>query len=456
MIDAWDRISNSLQSCLSPGLFQLWIKPLQGCLEQDTLVLRAPNDFVCTWVRTRMLDKIQAASREVLGFDPRIELGHDQGAPTAPRPVAKPVAPRAPQPPKRVQTRQMALPVEQGLVTQTVQSWRYQFDDFIVGPCNQLAYVASQSFCQDLRAADQLFLCSAPGLGKTHLAQAIGAELARQTNRSHLRVCYLSGEEFSSQLVMAIKAKTVEQFKARFRTNVDLLMLEDVHFFQGKEKMQDELLNTLKSLQNQGRRVVLTSTFLPRELSDIDSNLLSRFAQGFMAVIDKPDYETRLEIIRAKSRAAQVSVPINVAELLADRIKTDVRQLESCLKNIMLKARLLNMDISMDLAWEILQNYKLDNPALDLERIISFVCQAYGFALDDLRSKSRKKDRVVARNTAFYLARKHTDLSLAEIGQRFNRKHSTVIKGIASVEQEVSRQTPLGYQLSRTIQQLHA
>jgi chromosomal replication initiator protein len=293
-------------------------------------------------------------------------------------------------------------------------------------------------------------------LGKTHLAQAIGSEIARQTNRQHLRVCYLSGEEFSSQLVMAIKAKAVEQFKARFRSNVDLLLLEDVHFFQGKEKMQDELLNTLKSLQNQGRRVVMTSTFLPRELSDIDANLLSRFAQGFMAVIDKPDYQTRMGIIQAKTRAAQVSMPGSVAELLADRIKTDVRQLESCLKNIILKAKLLNMDISMDLAWEILQNYNLDSASIDLDKIISFICQAYGFGFDDLRSKSRKRDRVIARNTAFYLARKHTDLSLVDIGRRFNRKHSTVIKGIASVEQEVTRKTSLGNQIARTMSQLQA
>jgi chromosomal replication initiator protein len=124
----------------------------------------------------------------------------------------------------------MALPLEQSVAVQSVQNWRYHFDDFIVGPCNQLAYVASQSFCQDLRSADQLFLCSAPGLGKTHLAQAIGCELARQTNKSHVRVCYLSGEEFASQLVMAIKAKTVEQFKARFRGNATCCCLRTCIF----------------------------------------------------------------------------------------------------------------------------------------------------------------------------------------------------------------------------------
>lgn len=449
MIDAWHHISLALEKKLSPGHFQLWIKPLQGCLDNDTLVLSAPNAFVCTWVRERMLGQIKDAASEALGFAPSVEVCSAQAE-------TSPVAQIQPAPARRIVTRQMGLPMAHAVPTQTVQNWRHHFDDFIVGPCNNLAYVASRSFCQEVQGSDQLFLCSAPGLGKTHLAQAIGSEIARQTNRQHLRVCYLSAEEFSSQLVMAIKAKAVEQFKARFRSNVDLLLLEDVHFFQGKEKMQDELLNTLKSLQNQGRRVVMTSTFLPRELSDIDANLLSRFAQGFMAVIDKPDYQTRMGIIQAKTRAAQVSMPGSVAELLADRIKTDVRQLESCLKNIILKAKLLNMDISMDLAWEILQNYSLDSASIDLDKIISFVCQAYGFGFDDLRSKSRKRDRVIARNTAFYLARKHTDLSLVDIGRRFNRKHSTVIKGIASVEQEVSRKTSLGNQIARTMSQLSA
>lgn len=449
MIDAWHLISQSLERTLVPGHFQLWIKPLQGCLENDTLVLRAPNDFVCTWVKDRMLGRIRDVATEVLGFVPRVDLGSAQaGAPILP--------PDACEPGRKIVTRQMGLPMAHALPTQTVHNWRHHFDDFIVGPCNNLAYVASRSFSQDVEGSDQLFLCSAPGLGKTHLAQAIGSEIARQTNRQHLRVCYLSAEEFASQLVMAIKAKTVEQFKTRFRSDVDLLLLEDVHFFQGKEKMQDELLNTLKSLQNQGRRVVMTSTFLPRELADIDPNLTSRFAQGFMAVIAKPDHQTRMSIIEAKARAAHVNMPGSVAELLATRITSDVRQLESCLKNIFLKSKLLNMDISMDLAWDILQNYDLGDPSIDLDKIISFVCQAYGFGFEELCSKSRKRDRVVARNTAFYLARKHTDLSLVDIGRRFNRKHSTVIKGITSVEQEVARKTSLGNQIARTINQLQA
>lgn len=229
MIDAWHQISLSLEKKLTPGHFQLWIKPLQGCLENDTLVLRAPNAFVCTWVRERMLGKITDAAAQTLGFVPSVELCAGQPEAAAAEQVLS-------VPARKIVTRQMGLPMAHAVQTQTVQNWRHQFDDFIVGPCNNLAYVASRSFCQDVQGSDQLFLCSAPGLGKTHLAQAIGSEIARQTNRQHLRVCYLSGEEFASQLVMAIKAKAVEQFKARFRSNVDLLLLEDVHFFQGKEK----------------------------------------------------------------------------------------------------------------------------------------------------------------------------------------------------------------------------
>lgn len=209
------------------GHYQLWIKPLQGCLENDTLVLRAPNEFVRAWIQDRMLDKIRDAAAETLGY-----VRPSGGAPGG-------------------------LPDRQGDPGPAPQEDRHPPDGPAHGPrpahadgaqlaaqlrrlhrraCNNLAYVASRSFCQDEQGSDQLFLCSAPGLGKTHLAQAIGSEIARQTNRQHLRVCYLSGEEFASQLVMAIKAKAVEQFKARFRSGVDLLLLEDVHFSRVRKR----------------------------------------------------------------------------------------------------------------------------------------------------------------------------------------------------------------------------
>jgi chromosomal replication initiator protein len=284
--------------------------------------------------------------------------------------------------------------------------------------------------------------------------QAVGRELVRECNRSRVRIAYLTAEEFACHLIMAIKSKQIEQFKARFRDNIDILLLEDIHFFQGKEKMQNEFLSTIKSLQNQGKKVVFSSTFLPRELDGLDSHLISRLCQGFLAVIEKPDFETRVKIVHTKARNFQVTIPTEVGELLAEKIQNDVRQLESCLQNLIFKARLLKEKITLDLAWQVLKNYGLEEQSLDLQRIMQFVAAAFDLPVEALCSKSRKKQCVLARNTAFYLARKYTDHSLKEIGQKFNRRHSTVLKGIARVEREINKQTPLGRQLAKVIERI--
>jgi len=234
-----------------------------------------------------------------------------------------------------------------------------------------------------------------------------------------------------------------------------VLLLEDIHFFQGKGKLQDELLMTLKALQARGCKVVLTSSFLPRELNEVDPQLVSCFASGFLALMDTPDFATREEIVRRKAKSLQVQVPDDVTGLLAERLTTDIRQLESCLNNLVLKARLLGQQISTELAWQVLENYAAQSASSpDLERIVSFVCKTYGIAEPELLSKSRSQQTVLARNTAFYLCRKHTTLSLAAIGERLGRKHSTVLKGIINVEREINHLTPLGRQLTSTIGRL--
>ena len=324
----------------------------------------------------------------------------------------------------------------------------------MVGPSNELACAASRSISSQAFSADHLFLSSSPGLGKTHLLQSVGNELCRTANRRNLRVACLSSEEFATRWVLAFKGGQIDKFKAQFRENLDVLLMEDVHFFQGKEKMQEELLCTLKALQERGCKVVLTSSFMPREFTKVDDKLVSRFCSGFLAHINKPDMETRRRIILEKARRLQVSVPVEVSELLAERITSDIRQLESCLNNLILKARLLNRAVTMSLAWEVLENYALQNASPDFEHIIEFICKCYSLTEEDLRAKSRKRQVVLARNTAFYLARKHTDLSLKCIGEKLGRKHSTVLKGITKVEREISLQTPLGRQIESTAQRL--
>ena len=448
----WSQTKELLEKTLSPGLFNLWIKPLAARARDGVLELAAPNAFVAAWVRERLSDSIAEAAAVVMGTRPQVVVteGQTQGStPRArrqdgtkaagPRPVAAsltlPVAPRAPE--------------------LAGDRFRFSYDEFVVGPSNEMAYAASRGICDASLTADQLFISSAPGLGKTHLIQAMGKRLSLAgPGERQPRVAYLSAEEFANRLIMAIKTRQVEQFKAAFRENVDVLLLEDIHFFRDKPRIQDELLNTLKALNSRGCRLVFTSSFLPKELSGLDNQLLSRINSGFLAVIDKPDRETRRRILERKAAVHQVLLPEDVSTLLADKLSADVRQLESCLQNLALKARLLNCRISMDLAWDVLRHYDVEAAPRNLEDIVAYVCDVYRLSPDQLKSKSRKRQLVLARNTAFLLARQHTDLSLADIGNRFNRRHSTVVKGITSLEKHLSLKTPLGRELERTIDQM--
>lgn len=447
---AWKQILHSLEKSLNPGLYTVWIKPLNGKVEGNRLTLSAPNEFVANWVRDRLLQVIREAAAEVMGGDPRITINARVEKKAAP--VARPIRTKPLNP--AVKASHLGLPIVQTPKPIVFQNWRFSFDDFVVGPSNELACAASKSITHSGFNSDHLFLSSGPGLGKTHLLHSVGKQLCSSAHRKNLRVACLSSEEFATRMVLAIKGRQVDQFKAQFREGIDVLLLEDVHFFQGKEKMQEELLCTLGALRERGCKVVLTSSFMPKEFSGVDDRLVSRFCSGFLAHINRPDMETRRRIVLEKARKLQVDVPIEVSELLAERITTDIRQLESCLNNLILKARLLNRAVTMNLAWEVLDNYAVRNSSPDFGHIIEFICKSYSLSENELKSKSRKAQAVLARNTAFYLARQHTELSLKAIGERLGRRHSTVLKGITKVEREISMQTPLGRQIENTAQRL--
>jgi chromosomal replication initiator protein len=449
--DFWPKLLLMLEKGLNPGLFTVWIKPLEARLDGATLRLQAPNEFVATWVREKLLDTIRDAAQQLLGKRPEVVVSV---LPAAPRVDIVQTQPAQPAAPPVAPLQHMALPLGHQPMGIPAARWRFSFEDFVIGPSNELACAAARGLCNDALSTDHLFLSAGPGLGKTHLMHSVGQLLSKRSNKSRLSIACLSAEEFATRLVLAIKAKEAARFKSEFRDSVDVLLLEDIHFFQGKGKLQDELLMTLKALQTRGCKVVLTSSFLPRELNEVDPQLVSCFASGFMACIEAPDYNTRERILRRKAQSLQVQVPDDVTGLLAERLTTDIRQLESCLNNLVLKARLMGQQITTELAWQVLENYAVQNHSPDIDRIVTFVCKTYGIAEPELLSKSRGQQVVLARNTAFYLARKHTRLPLTAIGDRLGRKHSTVLKGIINVERELSHQTPLGRQLQHTVERL--
>ncbi len=448
----WGHIQDILRKTLNPGHFQVWVKPLEAEIKGRSLHLTAPNEFVAVWVRDKLLSTIGEAAAASLGYRPEVVVKVGQNGNGAASGKSR-VAPLTASSSRLVSEtgHQFGLPLTVGEGNRPKRQWRFSFDDFVVGPCNELAYAAARGICRDTLASDRIFLSSSSGLGKTHLLQALGCTLSGMTNGRSVRVEYLTGEEFATRMVIALKSKSIEQFKARFRDNVDVLLLEDIHFFQGKEKLQGELMATLNALQEHGSKVIMTSSFLPRELKDVDSHLVSRFCSGFLAVIDRPDFEMRRRILHSKAKIFQAVLPDAVAEMMAERIKTDIRQLESCLQNLVLKAKLLNRKITMDLAYQVVGDCALEQPEMNIERIVDFICQNFELSIRQLGSKSRRHQVVLARNTAFFLARKYTDMSLKDIGERFNRRHSTVIKGITNVERELRQETPLGRQLERTM-----
>ena len=494
----WAQIQLILEKKLTPGQYKVWIAPLAPAWEEEALALYAPSDFVADFVRGRFLSLIAEATGQIMGQDcpvrvrcrpahvraaqnkePLILSPHDRegGTPdgfssdddsaasslvstalAAPARSLLENAPgqdarQSPPSPRPLSMAQLPLPVrapEVKACPAAEYAWRFSFEDFVIGPCNELAHAAARSMCGGRCGPDILFLSSAPGLGKTHLMQAVGRTLGESCNRKSPRVEYLTAEEFASRFYLSLKLQDTDRFKARYR-DLDLLLLEDVHFLQSKEKMQAELLATIKSLQDRGGKVVFTSSFGPKDLRHMDEQLQSRFCAGLLSFIDRPDEQTRRRILRHKASLHQVLLPDDVEDILARHIQADVRQIESCLQNLILKARLLNTGITTQMAWEVIVNYAAHSPVLDIEAIIRQVCQGFGLSKEQLVSASRKQEYVTARNTAFYLARKHTDLSLAAIGQLFNRKHSTVMKGITNLEREMSRESSLGRQIINSI-----
>ena len=507
MREQWSEISENLKKMLHSGVFKVWIAPLQAQVHAGGLLLTAPNAFVASWLEGKMLPTLREAAAPVLGLAPasvevRItfaadavqaqttadataqgspgqygiqpqfssavrtaddSMGHDETASLAHASSvlssafsgltanggasASQQETTALTAPARVQV-QGTLPISSAPAYRLATNWRYSFADFVVGPSNNMAVAAAQDVSRSSGCVRTLFMNSAPGLGKTHLAQAVGRAIAEE--RSGARVGYLTAEDFATRFVAALRSHDIENFKSRFR-DLDVLLLEDVHFLQGKEKMQDMALAVVKNLQAKGGRVIFTSSFSPRELQRVDSQLVSHFCSGILTDIGRPNEDMRRHILERKARSFQVLLPDSVCELLACRLDGDVRQMESCLNSLIFKARLLNCGLNLDLAMEVLSQYTEISCGPDLQTIVRLVCESYGLDERQLNSRSRRKECVLGRNTVYYLARKHTELTLEEIGGKFNRRHSTVIKGITSVERELSKETSLGRQIARAV-----
>lgn len=441
MQEQWLKISENLRKIVDSGTYNAWFAPLQCSVNGTELAVQAPNSFMADWLRKRQIENLKTAASSVLGVatsEITIEITVGESEAQKREADSVPV----------VRTIQNTLPLQIKPSQKAVNKWRYSFDDFVEGESNCVAAAAAKDICQKKGQLQTFFVNSASGLGKTHLSHAMGCAVTQANDGQ--RVTYLTAEDFASGYVTALYNKDLEGFKHRLKQS-DMLLLEDVHFFRNKYAMQEMALNVVKDIQLHGGRVVFTSTFSPRELQKVDSQLVSYFCAGLVTSMGKPDRAMRREILQRKAKQLRIVLSSAVEDLLVDRLKGDVRQMESCLQSLAYKAKLLHSAITADLALSVLAQYATAENLPDLDSLTRLVCGCYGVEEKTLCGRSRSQINVMARNTIYFLARRHTDLALEEIGQHFNRSHSTVLKGIATVQSALDKQNNIGRQIASTI-----
>ncbi|MBW2062607.1 MAG: chromosomal replication initiator protein DnaA [Deltaproteobacteria bacterium] len=431
----WASVRNSLEEKLAEKNFKLWIDPLQPLkLEHQTIQLGCPNKFFLSWVKENYLRLIVEAFKQASpnGNSARsVQL------------VIAPVSEKRADLTKRPASGQYELPRLEvhGRIPLRFNR-RFTFDRFIVGKNNNFAYSVALALAsdQDLNT-ESLYLLSTPGLGKSHLSQAIGHHILRRDPGK--TVFYLTTEDFTNEMVYSIKKNCLEGFKNKYRHQCDVLVLEEISFLSGKEKIQAELSYTLDYLMEEKKKIILTSSHLPKDIPRLRLGLVSRLNNGLISAIKPPDYETRFRILKAKAGENDLKIEEDVLAYLARRLTQDVRQLESCLYCLGAKSKLLARRIDLELAHEALEDLVENEQTVDREVILNLICQYYKVNLEDLRSRSRSKNIVLPRNVGIYLFRETTDLSLEAIGQIFGRNHSTVLYALHSLKQRYKKDQKL-------------
>ena len=386
-------------------------------LNNGALNVVVPNEFIGRWIATNHLKDIVSAVQQTIGRDVRVDI--------------------------RVQPRTATIPQAAGerngraSAKRSRPRLRHRLDGFVVGSGNRLAHAAAvQLVASPGRAFRLLVLYGACGLGKTHLLQGICNGVAE--THPHLEWLYVSGEEFTNDFISAVRSNRIEQFRARFR-NVDLLVIDDIHFLANKPGTQDEFLHTFNAIDAAGRTVVVSSDRSPRAIASLSEPLMSRLVSGFVVELQQPDYTTRREILQRRASQMSCRVPENVLDLVARNVAGNVRDLEGALYRLAALVTLTNEPLTVDLARLLLDDQITRAPRrVDQADIEEAVAEYFNLSRHALHSKRRDRTAALARGVAMYLVRRHTSMSFPEIGRSMGKKnHSTVLMATRRIERWV-------------------
>ena len=414
-MDFWNKCTEKLENRLTQEDFNTWIRPLKGSLVKNTLELVAPNDFILNYVEKNLAEEITTLVKQQSKKD--ISLVY------------------------KTMTKETFVDKYQGNNknenSKLVDS--YVFDSFVEGKSNHLALAAAKQVASNPKGDyNPLFIYGGVGLGKTHLMHAVGNEILK--NNPEKRIVYVHSEKFVSDMVKALQLGAMNEFKSFYR-NADALLIDDIQFFAGKEQSQEEFFHTFNALLDRNNQMILTCDKYPKEIDGLEERLKSRLGWGLPVVIDPPELETRAAVLLSKASSMGVELPNDCAIYIAQRIRSNIRELEGALKRVAANSRFTNQPIDLSLVKDALKDlFVISAKMVSIENIQKTVSEYYNIKLSDLLSKRRSRSITRPRQLAMALTKELTNHSLPEIGEAFNgRDHTTVLhacKKIAELRKE--------------------
>lgn len=422
--EIWEKSLSLIEKKTGSNTVDLWFRPIRLLSIKDRqAIIGIPNRFFRDWIEDNYPEIINEVLKDILGFPVILKYK-----------ISERIDPDIKRMDIRLESRRQRL-ANKGIYLNP----KYTFENFITGPSNQFAQAAAKVVANTPgKVYNPLFIYGGVGLGKTHLINAIGNSVIDKM--ADMSVIYVTAEQFTNEVVSAIRHEKMGELKEKYR-NVDLLLLDDIHFIANKTQTQEEFFHTFNTIYGRQKQIVISSDRPPKELGAITDRLRSRFMMGLIADIQPPELETKVAIIQKKADIEKIDIPEDVAYYLASKVKSNIRELEGCLIRLGAQSSLTNRPIDLEMAKTVLKDIiDEDDKPLTPETILKLVADCFDVRVNDIKSKRRTKEVALPRQVAMYLIKKLTELSLSDIGKHLGGKdHATVIYACKQVEEKMSQ-----------------
>ncbi|MBU0633991.1 MAG: chromosomal replication initiator protein DnaA [Candidatus Omnitrophica bacterium] len=444
--ELWAQILSVIKGQITPQSFETWLKPTRPLgIAEDVVSIEVPNKFFKEWLSEHYHAALTKVLRQITGSDLKIDFVASNT--TSALEVGEALNSLQSDSGSAVPERRPDIYLNP----------KYTFESFVVGPSNRFAHAASTAVADSpARAYNPLFIYGGVGLGKTHLMQALGQHILQ--HNGNLKLTYTTSERFTNQLITAIQKRTTMRFREKYR-NVDILLIDDIQFIAGKESTQEEFFHTFNTLYDSHKQIVLSSDRSPKDIPGLEERLISRFEWGLITDIQPPDLETRVAILKKKAEREIVAVPDEVMFFIAEKIRSNIRELEGALIRVVAYALLTNNPLSTAVAKEVLKDAIRegpDNSVVTIERVQKVVAEKFDVKVLDIKKGGRSKAIAYPRHIAMYLARELTRHSLSEIGEGFGgRDHTTVLHAFEKIKLELKKNPQLQELLTTLINRIN-